>query len=353
MLPIYKMILTEETEGMDFIALVDSPAHMKAFEFFNGKSEKVKYHFNEDKRIVTGVAIAVDLPIYRRDEQFGEHYVVFDKKETMQIAQKMFKGGYLNNVNEMHDSNKQIKDIYLFESYFVDNARGVKAPDTFESQNLKDGSWIVSYKVDNDKVWNDIKKGKHIGFSIEGWFDKKFIKTKQTQMKKENKSLFEMVFGKTKEAFKTATTVEGVEVAWNEELEIGTELRVVTEEGEMLAPEGMHSIEMGETTMVITVDGNGIVTAVEEMPEEEMKVEEEEKEEEMYSKEDVAEVVSELRKEIAEFKEHKAEEIAELKNQNETFAKQIETLVNELDKENKRKFNTTPKTKKTWREFTK
>ena len=218
MLPIYKMILTEETEGMDYIALVDSPAHMKAFEYFNGKSEKVKYHFNEEKRVVTGVAIAVDLPIYRRDEQFGEHYVVFSKKDTYEIAQKMFKGGYLNNVNEMHDSNKKVDGIYLFESYFVDNARGVKAPSNFDSQNLKDGSWIVSYKVDNDKVWNDIKKGKHIGFSIEGWFDKKFIKTKQTQMKKQSKSLFEMVFGKAK--FETATTVEGVEVSWTCALEL-------------------------------------------------------------------------------------------------------------------------------------
>ena len=338
------MILTEETEGMDFISLVNQPAHYKQFEFFNGETEKVKYHFNEDKRVVTGVAIAVDLPIYRRDEQFGEHYVVFDKKETMQIAQKMFKGGYLNNVNEMHDSNKQIKDIYLFESYFVDNARGVKAPDTFEGQNLKDGSWIVSYKVDNDKVWSDIKKGKHIGFSIEGWFDKKFIKTKQTQMKKQSKSLFEMVFGKAK--FETATTVEGVEVAWTDALEVGTELRVVTEEGEVLAPEGMHSIEsigMEGTTMVITVDGNGIVTAIEEMPVEEVPAEEMP---EAVSPEAVAEVVAEMSKQL------KAE-IESLKAENSKFSKQIETLVNELDKENKRKFNTTPKSTKTWRNFTK
>lgn len=344
MLPIYKMILTEETEGMDYIALVDSPAHMKAFEYFNGQSEKVKYHFNEEKRVVTGVAIAVDLPIYRRDEQFGEHYVVFSKKDTYEIAQKMFKSGYLNNVNEMHDSNKKVEDIYLFESYFVDNARGVKAPSNFDSQNLKDGSWIVSYKVDNDKAWNDIKNGKHVGFSIEGWFDKKFIKTKQTQMKKESKSLFEMVFGKAKETFETATTVEGVEVAWTGALEVGTELRVVTEEGEILAPEGMHSIATEESTMVITVDGNGIVTAIEEMPVEEQ--EEEMPAEEAMSAEEVAEVIKQMESMFTK-------QIEEVKTQNEKFAKQIETLVNELDKENKRKFNTTPKSTKTWRNFTK
>lgn len=160
-------------------------------------------------------------------------------------------------------------------------------------------------------------------------------------MKKQSKSLFEMVFGKAK--FETATTVEGVEVAWTGALEVGTELRVVTEEGEVLAPEGMHSIEMEGTTMVITVDGNGIVTAIEEMPVEEVPAE---VAPEAVTPEAVAEVVAEMSKQL------KAE-IESLKAENSKFSKQIETLVNELDKENKRKFNTTPKSTKTWRNFTK
>ena len=117
MLPIYKMIIGEEVDGMDALALVSEPAHRKAFEFFNGKTERVKQYFNEEKRIVTGVAISVDLPIYRRDEDLGEHYVIFSKEDTLAIAQKMFKKGYMHNVNEMHDLNKKVKDIYLFESY--------------------------------------------------------------------------------------------------------------------------------------------------------------------------------------------------------------------------------------------
>ena len=342
MLPIYKMILTEETEGMDFIALVDSPAHMKSFEYFNGATDKVKYHFNEEKRVVTGVAIAVDLPIYRRDEQLGEHYVVFGKEDTYSIAQKMFKGGYLNNVNEMHDSNKKVEDMYLFESYFVDSKRGVKAPSKFDSQNLKDGSWIVSYKVDNPKAWNDIKKGKHVGFSIEGWFDKKIIKTKQTQMKKESKTFFEMVFpGKAK--FETATTVDGVEISWTGAMEEGTELRVVTEEGEVLAPEGIHSIEVEGVVMAITVDGNGIIVSVEEEVAEEVVAPEEAP---------VEEVMSEIAKVIAKVHSELSKEIEGLKAINSKFEKQIETLVTELDKTDKRKFNTNAPAK-TWRNFTK
>lgn len=339
MLPIYKMIIGEEVEGMDALALVSEPAHRKAFEFFNGKTERVKQYFNEEKRIVTGVAISVDLPIYRRDEELGEHYVIFSKEDTLAIAQKMFKKGYMHNVNEMHDLNKKVKDIYLFESYFIDEARGVKAPDSLKGQNLKDGSWIVSYKVEDDKTWSDIKKGKHVGFSIEGFFNKEFIKTttKKTQMKKTNKSLFEMVFGKAK--FDTATTVEGVQVSYDT-LEIGSELRVITEEGEVLAPEGKHSLIIDDMTIVVTVDGNGIIVSIDAEPTEAVEPVD------AVTPEEVATVIEEVQ---SAFKK----EIAILKAKNETFAKQIETLVSELDKGEKRKFNTVPKSNKTWRNFTK
>ena len=56
---------------------------------------------------------------------------------------------------------------------------------------------------------------------------------------------------------------------------------------------------------------------------------------------------------FSEFKNKKNIEIAKLKEQNSKFSTQIETLVSELDKEEKRKFNTTPKSTKTWRNFTK
>ena len=33
-----------------------------------------------------------------------------------------------------------------------------------------EGAWAVIMKVDNDEVWNDVKLGKYLGFSIEGIF---------------------------------------------------------------------------------------------------------------------------------------------------------------------------------------
>jgi len=38
-------------------------------------------------------------------------------------------------------------------------------------ENVPDGSWFGSFKVDNDEVWQLIKDGKVKGFSVEGVFN--------------------------------------------------------------------------------------------------------------------------------------------------------------------------------------
>lgn len=324
MLDFYKMTITDEDDGMDFIALVDRPAHQKSFEFFN---EKVKQVFNEEERIVTGVAIAVDVPIYRNDEFIGEHYVVFGEKETFQIANRMMNKGYMHNVNEMHDNNRQVKGMTLVESYFIDEGKGKNVPNAFKNQNLRKGSWIVSYYVDNDKVWNDIKQGKHIGFSIEGYFSKEKINIKKTnnKMGKTTNKIKELVFKVTPKAkFESALTVDGVEVYWEGELSSGTALMVKDEDGnEVLAPEGTHSIQNGESIVVVSVDGSGIVSSIEEV--------EAEMEEEM-SREEVAEAMSALKSLIED-------KFNEVSKENKELKTKVEFLENEITKTEKGKFN--------------
>jgi hypothetical protein len=36
-----------------------------------------------------------------------------------------------------------------------------------------EGAWAVVMKIDNDEIWEDVKQGKYLGFSIEGFFSQK------------------------------------------------------------------------------------------------------------------------------------------------------------------------------------
>lgn len=173
MLPVYKMdIVTDENSDLevDWIALVDKPAIEKNFMAFNEHEQKMAFAIQEDEQIITGALMLADKPIYRNDEN-GEYYVVFGKDTIKKIAQKFFTKGYQSNVNLMHDSGQRLDGLTMFESWITDEKRGVKAMKGFE--DVPEGSWFGSFKVNNPDVWQMVKEGKVKGFSVEGLFQMK------------------------------------------------------------------------------------------------------------------------------------------------------------------------------------
>jgi hypothetical protein len=137
-------------------------AKMKQEEFSAHLSFAVQ---DEDQRIVSGPLMIADLPMYRRDEE-GEYYVMFTGEQIKKIVQRFFKKGYQAKVNIEH--GKKAEGIYMFESYIIDRERGVNPPTGFE--DVADGSWFGSFKVENDKLWGEVKAGTFKGFSVEGLF---------------------------------------------------------------------------------------------------------------------------------------------------------------------------------------
>ena len=81
----------------------------------------------------------------------------------------------------MHDSGLRMDGITMFESWITDAKRGVKAMVGFE--DVPDGSWFGSFKVNNPEVWQMIKEGKIKGFSVEGLFQYKQSESKDLNTK--------------------------------------------------------------------------------------------------------------------------------------------------------------------------
>ncbi len=123
---------------------------------------------DEEEKVISGPLMLADTPIYRNDQN-GEYYVQFSKDTIKQIAQKFFRKGYQQNVNLMHDSGNIVNGLTMFESWITDSKRGIKAMVGFE--DVPDGSWFGSFKVENDEVWGLIKENKVKGFSVEGVFN--------------------------------------------------------------------------------------------------------------------------------------------------------------------------------------
>ena len=163
-LPVIYLTIDDDHEtGLEAISLVDHPAIERNWMTFN-KGKQMKFALNEEKRIVSGMAMVSDYPIYRKDEDGREYYVVFDSDSIRKIAYKFMKEGKTSATNLDHET--EVDGVFMFESFLIDDTK--PTPKGFDK--APNGSWFVSYKIDNDKVWADVKAGIFKGFSVEGVF---------------------------------------------------------------------------------------------------------------------------------------------------------------------------------------
>ena len=165
----YIIVNDDVNNGIDAISLVDMPAVEKNFLCFSEEKQPVKMKFDNSKHIITGVVALADTPIYRYHPQMGEYYVVFTKETIQKMVEKFAKMDLFKSVNLQHDDEKFVDGVYMFESYITDKERGISP---IEFSDIPDGSWVASYKVENEALWQEIINGNKLnGFSLQGMFD--------------------------------------------------------------------------------------------------------------------------------------------------------------------------------------
>ena len=170
MLPVYKCIInTNEDSPLEVqaVALVDQPAIEKNFLAFKAQ-QPLRFAINDDRQIISGPAMLANTPIYRKDAEYGEYLVVFDKATIQAIVEKFFSKGLMASFNIMHNSNAPLNDTCIFESFITDAGRGIQPMKGFD--DVPQGSWFISAKVNDAGVWAKIKAGEVKGFSVEGLF---------------------------------------------------------------------------------------------------------------------------------------------------------------------------------------
>lgn len=168
-LPIYKLIVTDDEEiEMNVVSVVDKPATERYAQYFKD-NEKVNHNFqilDEEKRLAMGPLMVADKPIYRKDDEGREYYVIFDAENIDKAMVKFYEKDYHKNVNFMHDGI-QVDGMVMYQHFIINKELGIKTPKGFDP--LPDGSSFGIYKVKNDMAWDRIKANQ-FGFSIEGMF---------------------------------------------------------------------------------------------------------------------------------------------------------------------------------------
>ena len=268
-IPVFDALITDEETGMMKISLVDDPAVMSNFQIFDATRKVQMYSVaDEEKRLVYGVVMRADFPIYRRDERFGEYYIIYKPETIRMMAEKYLAESRQNDVNVMHSTD--VDGVQMVQWFIKGDGVSV---DGFE--DIADGSLFAEFHILNDDVWEAVKAGDYKGFSLEGFFDLAPERDKQTveeivddldgQFSRMFKSLFnrnmskinrfKAALAKLLAVFGNVTTDKGV-LAWDgdEDLKEGDAVFIEDQEGNRTdAPDGDYITSDNKT--IVVVDG--------------------------------------------------------------------------------------------------
>lgn len=269
-IPVFDALVLDEESGMMKISLVDDPAVMSNFQIFDASKKMQMFAVaDEEKRLVYGVVMRADFPIYRRDERMGEYYIIYRPETIRRMAEKYLADGFQNNVSTMHETD--VDKVQMVQYFIKDTAKGVN-PSGFE--DIADGSLFAEYHIVNDEVWQKVKAGEFRGFSLEGYFDltpendladveeivddldgkfERIIKKTFNSISTMSKiNRFKTALAKLLAAFGNVTTDKGI-LAWDgdEDLKAGDAVFIEDAEGNRSdAPDGDYITSDNKTIVV-------------------------------------------------------------------------------------------------------
>lgn len=256
-IPIYRALIPDEECGMFRVSLVDDPAVDSLFIAFDNQKRVPMFAVaNEEKRLVRGVIMRANFPIYRYSPTMGEYYIIFTPEIIRLMAEKYLVEGRQNAVNVMHIDGSDVEGVDMVQMFIKDSTAGI-APANFEE--IEDGSLFGEYHILNDQVWAEIKAGTYKGFSLEGMFDLELQtaqftnhkSVKMTAREKLRKLMAELLA--LTEKFGQVTTDKGV-LRWDgeEDLRSGFTVVHVAENGDEKRPEdGDYTTEDGKVIKVV------------------------------------------------------------------------------------------------------
>lgn len=176
-LPLYELTI-DEAIGMYAVALVKNPAMLAKWQAFGSQEQPIRFAVqDEEQRKVLAVLCRADFPIYRRDEDGFEFYVIFRKDTVEELVRRLFQNQFQNEVNVEHDDRFRLDGVRLGQMFIKNTDKGI-SPKGFEE--IEEGSAFAEYKIESDEVWQAVKKGVFNGISLEGYFDVRKVDNEMT-----------------------------------------------------------------------------------------------------------------------------------------------------------------------------
>ena len=307
------------TSDIYAVSLVEEEAVESGFIALSKQKQPMDFKIhNEEKRMLYGVALRADFPIYRCYGE-DEFYLTFDANAIERLVNK-----FMSNYGQKSftiDHMEPAEGIVITESWLVKDTENDKS-NALGLENVSEGSWIIGCKINNDEIWQSIKEGRWHGFSIESWVDmeeieefkkiNKKIKNKMTVKKNKFDEMMDQIKAIISDAVENA---DGQDTQVKEDVvdEAADKVEEVVNQQEDTTVEDTEVVNAAEEEKPVEEVANEVIDTVEKQTETEQD-----------AAENLQQVVDQLQEEIDTLKA----ENEELKNKNQKMSKKPSAKVN-------------------------
>ena len=159
-----KYLVTVNSEAFA-CSLVTNPAVEELFVSFSEDKPLIEKFADDSKHMLTGVVAIPNKPIYRRNKDGEEYDIVFSAEAIEKMAMDYMRNYRQNEVTLQHQ--EETDGVYLVEQWIKHDPYRDKSAVIGLSEDLPVGSWIQTYYVDSNDVWQRIESGELRGLSLE------------------------------------------------------------------------------------------------------------------------------------------------------------------------------------------
>ncbi len=164
---LFELIIEDENVDEIFaISMVDNPA-IEAYGTYFNKDEVHFASVEEEEGLFMAPILIPNKKILRVDGK-GTPYEVFFSPETIKrLSQMYLEKKYQDQVTLEH--NSKVEGITLVESWIKESVEKDKSK--LYGLNVPAGSWVGTFKIDNEEMREKFKSGEVSAVSIEGIFE--------------------------------------------------------------------------------------------------------------------------------------------------------------------------------------
>jgi len=176
---IFELLIGDE--GIDEVfalSFVSDPAIEEHGMYFH--KDKVQFKEIKEEGLFIAPILIPDKKILRVDAEGNTYSVFFSKDTVKKLSQLYLKKKYQDSVTIEHED--KVEDITLVESWIKESKLQDKSK--LYGIDVPVGSWIGTFRIDNEEVKEQFRNGDISAVSIEGLFTHDLIKASKEELSK-------------------------------------------------------------------------------------------------------------------------------------------------------------------------